>query len=73
MKQNNKSIHAIFHLASGDTVSVEGVSIAHIYFELQSRFPEPPKFQYVEFIGYNNSEKESYAKMFLQLCKKFGA
>lgn len=70
---SSKSVGVVFYLHDGDTITIEGETIAEIFFEFHARFPDLISFKHVEFTGEGQFEKMINASKFAQLCRKYGA
>lgn len=70
--QDNKKVGVVFYLHDGDTITIEGGTVAEIFFEFHARFPDLISFKNVEFSGSGEGEKTMNAKKFAQLCRKYG-
>jgi len=45
----------------------------HVFFELQRRFPDGLKFEYVGFSGETQEDRLKNVKKFYTLAKRYGA
>jgi len=62
---------ARFILHGGDTITIEGVSIPHVYFEMQKRFPEGFDCKAIGFSGKDKEDSAANLKKFLDLTRKY--
>jgi hypothetical protein len=65
-----KLLQATFYLRNKDSITIEGTSVLQIFFELQTRFPEGIKFEFVGFSGETHDERLAYVKRFYNIAKK---
>lgn len=68
---DRKMIVATFYLENDDTISIEGSSVLHIFFELNARFPEKFNFSSVEFSGSNSHEKFRNLEKFQSILRRY--
>lgn len=75
MNHKNKSfknVQAIFYLPNKDTITIEGTSVLQIFFEMQRRFPEGLKYNFVGFSGNTQEERFQNVKKFITIQRKYG-
>jgi len=70
-KPPEPAIYAKFFLENGDSIKVEGNSVAFIFFELNRRFPESFNYISVAFSGKNEEESRKNLEAFFYLARKF--
>lgn len=60
-----------FLLNNNDTITIGGNSVAHVFFEFSSKFPEKFPCKAIGFSGETKEESESYLKEFFSLVNKY--
>lgn len=68
---DNKKVTAIFHLPHKDSITLEGWSVLQIFFEMQLRFPENLKYNFVQFSGDSQEERFANTKKFYNIIKRY--
>lgn len=63
---------ARFLLPNNDTVTIDGNSVDHIFFEVNRKFPEGFPCKAIGFSGKDKKESSDNLKRFLEMSKNYG-
>lgn len=61
-----------FLLPNNDTVTVDGESVDHIFFEVNKKFPDGFQYKAISFSGKNKKEASDNLQRFLKISKRYG-
>lgn len=67
----SQELYASFLLDTGDTITIYGTSIEHIFFQLSAQIPEGFPCKAIGFSGKDIEESASNLQHFLGLVKRF--